>query len=53
MNDVPTWLYIQSELRLWTVGFYEPNGRWKPETDHDSAEAAAARVHYLNGGRDA
>jgi len=45
------WVYIQSEKGLWTVGFYEPNGTWHPDSDHTSIESASARVHYLNGGR--
>lgn len=40
---------IQSEPRLWTVGFYKPGGRWIPEGDYDTPEEAAARVRYLNG----
>ena len=43
------WVYIKSDSSLWTVGFYDPSGTWHPESDHDSPEAAAARVHYLNG----
>ena len=46
-----SWVYIQSEHNLWTVGFYTPQGDWITESDHDSEEAAAARVHYLNGGK--
>lgn len=42
--------YIQSEKNLWTVGCTH-NG-WQPESDHDSEESAAKRVHYLNGGTD-
>lgn len=45
-----TWVYIHSEPQLWTVGFYGPDGRWEPESDHGSTEEAAGRVHYLNGG---
>jgi hypothetical protein len=49
------YVYIQSERHefggLWTVGFYEPDGTWVPESDHDSAEAAAERVAWLNGNR--
>lgn len=45
-----TWLYKKSEPTLWTVGFYDPSGRWQPESDHGSEEEAARRVHYLNGG---
>ena len=35
---------------LYTVGFYTPNGKWVPESDWSIREAAAKRVHYLNGG---
>ena len=34
---------------LWTVGFYSPVGKWNPESDHETPELAAERVHYLNG----
>lgn len=37
---------------LWTVGFYTPDGKWIPESDHNSQEEAAKRVHYLNGGKE-
>ncbi|HEX5704897.1 MAG TPA: hypothetical protein VFX97_16990 [Pyrinomonadaceae bacterium] len=47
------YVYIKSESNLWTVGFYRPDGTWEPESDHDSAEEAAKRVHYLNGGAEA
>ena len=43
--------YIQSEPQLWTVGLYDPSGVWHPESDHANAEAAADRVHWLNGGQ--
>lgn len=45
------WVYIQSEANLWTVGFYDPEGQFQPESDHKSAEEAAQRVNYLNGGK--
>ena len=35
---------------LYVVGFYTPQGAWIPESDHDTKEAAADRVHWLNGG---
>lgn len=44
------YVYIESEKGLWTVGFYDPHGIWHAESDHDSEEAAALRVNYLNGG---
>lgn len=43
------YVYILSEPGLWTVGFFKPDGKWEPESDHDTKEAAAARVAYLNG----
>ena len=45
------YVYIRSEPGLWTVGFYDPSGKWYAESDHDTRESAATRVHYLNGGR--
>jgi hypothetical protein len=47
------YVYIQSEARLWTVGFYGPDGSWNPESDHASPKEAAKRVHWLNGGKEA
>ncbi len=44
------YVYIISEHNLYTVGFYDPSGRFMPESDCGSKEAAAYRVHYLNGG---
>jgi len=35
---------------LYTVGFYDPSGRWIPDSDWSNREEAAERVHYLNGG---
>lgn len=43
------YVYKQTEPGLWTVGYYEPSGKWIPESDHDTPQAAAERVHYLNG----
>ena len=47
-----SWVYIKSEPGLWTVGFYKPDGKWEPESDHESQDFAARRIHYLNGGKD-
>jgi hypothetical protein len=44
------WVYVQSEPGLWTVGFFSPDGKWNPDSDHHDREEAAKRVHYLNGG---
>jgi hypothetical protein len=46
------YVYIQTEPQLWTVGFYDPTGKFQPESDHSIREEAAARVHYLNGGNE-
>jgi len=43
------YVYIQTEPSLYTVGFFDPEGDWFSESDHESKEEAAARVHYLNG----
>ena len=52
------YVYIESErvqgddgfTRVnYTVGFYDPSGDWRPESDHGSPEEAARRVAWLNG----
>ena len=45
------YVYIRSEPGLYTVGFYDPDGRWRPEGDYDSSVLVAERVHWLNGGK--
>ena len=45
------YVYIKSEANLWTVGFYSPDGKWNPESDHSTQEGDARRVSWLNGGR--
>jgi len=45
-----SYVYICSEPNLWTVGFYDPNGNWNPDSDYSNRDDAADRVHYLNGG---
>lgn len=45
------YVYINSELNLWTVGFYSPDGRWHSDSNHDSQQKAAKRVSWLNGSR--
>lgn len=45
------WVYIKTEQYLWTVGFYDPSGKWHTDSDHESKSDAADRVAYLNGGR--
>jgi hypothetical protein len=45
------WIYRRSETNLWTVGFYSPDGKWNSESDHETKDSAAKRVHWLNGGQ--
>lgn len=49
------YIYILSEsgadYRLYTVGFYDPNGKFQPESDWNNTEDAAKRVNYLNGNK--
>lgn len=44
------YVYKRSEPQLWTVGHYEPSGKWQPESDHSTPDEAAERVVLLNGG---
>ncbi len=48
-------MYIYLDLMkddgCYTVGYYNPDGHFQPESDHDTREDAAKRVHYLNGGK--
>jgi len=45
------YVYKQSEPQLWTVGYYDPTGKFVPESDHSHPDDAAWRVHWLNGGK--
>lgn len=50
-----SYVYLLSEIGgdgydpMWTVGFYDPNGKWHPERDTHSREEAAKRTAWLNG----
>jgi hypothetical protein len=46
-----SWVYIQSEPSLWTVGFYSPDGEWHTDSDHRTREEAAKRTAWLNGSK--
>ena len=46
------YVYKQTERKLWTVGFYTPEGKWVAESDHDTTEKAADRVSKLNGSKE-
>jgi len=43
-------VYKQVESGMWEVGYYDPDGYWQPESEHDNSDAASKRVHYLNSG---
>lgn len=49
-EDILMWVYVQVQEEF-VVGFYSPDGAWHPESTHDTADKAAARVNYLNGGQ--
>jgi hypothetical protein len=38
------------EPGLWTVGHYQPDGKFDPEADYTDQVAAGQRCHFLNGG---
>jgi len=45
------YVYIYcKDAGVYTVGFYSLDGKWYAESDWNTQELAAARVHYLNGG---
>jgi len=43
------YVYIKKGLGVWTVGFFDPKGKWQTESDHYSPQQAAERVAWLNG----
>ena len=45
------YVYIQSGLSLWTVGFYDMKGYWHSDSEHNTRESAQKQVHYLNGSK--
>lgn len=49
MNEM-TWVYKKTEPMLWTVGFFDPQGKWWTDGDYDNQQDAARRTHFLNGG---
>lgn len=44
------YVYLEPEKGLFTVGFYKPDGTWRPEADCANRAEARALVNYLNGG---
>ena len=49
------YVYVRTSDAVWTVGFFAPAigeepGTFVAESDHVSADGAALRVRWLNGG---
>ena len=44
-----SYVYAKTEINVWTVGFWDPAGRWYAESNHSDPDKAAARVIALNG----
>jgi hypothetical protein len=44
------WVYLQSEPGLFTVGFYDPSGKWRPHADFSSRDEAVREVIRLTHG---
>lgn len=46
-----SYVYLRaSGENFYVVGFFDPKGNWRAESDQDTKEQAAERVHWLNGG---
>jgi len=43
------WVYKRTDPGCWTVGYYDPAGKWWTDSDHSTREEAAKRVAWLNG----
>ena len=43
------YVYIETKPYLWSVGFFDPGGKFRSESEHDHPERAAQRVAWLNG----
>jgi hypothetical protein len=43
------YVYIETSPFIWTVGFFDPNGIFIPESDQTDPKLAAKRVAWLNG----
>jgi hypothetical protein len=49
MGDRKMYVYVEFQKGLYTVGFYDPDGRYHTDSDHGNRSDAADRVAYLNG----
>ena len=48
--NVCGYVYRKAEPGLFIVGHYAPDGDFEADSEHATPDAAADRVHYLNGG---
>lgn len=44
------YIYRKTGKQIYTVGYYEPGGKFITETVSPEKQEAIERVHYLNGG---
>jgi hypothetical protein len=44
------YVYEKTGKQVFTVGYYNPKGKFITETVYQEIEEALERVHYLNGG---
>ena len=50
-EDSLMWIYKQGQVdERWLVGYWSPDREWHLDSCFTTKEAAAARVHWLNGG---
>ncbi len=47
----PRYLALPTEPAVYTVGYYDREGRWEPESDHATREEAEAVAAGMNGER--
>ena len=40
---------LETERGLFTVGHYDPTGKWHPHSDHSNIEEAENKAAFLNG----
>lgn len=52
-GDAFMWVYREDKNNGdYQVGYFSPGGDWMVESSWDTRDKAAARVRWLNGGRD-
>lgn len=46
------WVYLRTEPMLFTVGFFDPDGKFHTDSDWYQQEDAAKRCAWLNGSQE-